>query len=49
MKKRLDVKKLVTLTAAILILTSSMPLFAETKDNDVSKITTNSIVSRKKT
>ena len=48
MKKRLDVKKLVTLTAAILIITSSMPLFAETKDNSVSKVTSNSVVSEKK-
>lgn len=44
MKKSLNVKKLVTLTAAILILSSSMPLFAETKDNSVSKVTTNSVV-----
>ena len=48
MKRKINIKKLITFTAAVLVITSSMPLFAETKNNSSSKEITNSIVLEKK-
>lgn len=48
MKRKVNIKKLITFTAAVLVITSSMPLFAETKDNNVSKVTSVSTVAEKK-